>query len=42
VVPAEKRLLDPTWADRTALSTQELRDVWARIAAEVRGGGVRA
>jgi pyruvate formate lyase activating enzyme len=41
-VPAEKRLLDPTWAERTALSAPELRDVWTRIASEVRGGGVRA
>jgi pyruvate formate lyase activating enzyme len=32
VVPEEKRLLDPTWAERTALSAPELRDVWTRIA----------
>ncbi len=42
VVPGEKRLLDPAWAERTALSTSELRDVWTRIAPAVRGGGVRA
>jgi pyruvate formate lyase activating enzyme len=41
-VPAEKSLLDPTWAERQALSRAELNECWTQIAPLVRGGGVRA
>ena len=41
-VPTEKSLVDPTWAERRALSRDELHQAWKDIAPLVRGGGVRA
>ncbi len=41
-VPPEKGILDPAWAERRALSPDELRAAWARIAPWVGTGGVRA
>ncbi|MEI6171609.1 MAG: hypothetical protein WCQ45_03915, partial [bacterium] len=41
-VPPEKGLLDPTWADREALSPNALRGIWDLVASLVGGGGVRA
>ena len=37
----EKRLLDPTWAEREALDEAVLRSVWTRIADRFETGGVR-
>jgi len=39
--PAAKRLVDPTWGERSACSSVELAAVWARIAGRFPGGGVR-
>ena len=41
---AEKRqtMVDPTWVERSALSEQELDDVWMRIQGRFDEGGVRA
>lgn len=41
-VPAEKGLVDPSWAERDSLSPATLREAWTKIAPLVRGGGVRA
>ena len=41
-VPPEKGLLDPTWADREALSPHALRDIWISVAHLVGAGDVRA
>ncbi len=40
--PAEKQLVNPDWADRPALSRDELLACWDRLAGLVAGGGVRA
>jgi len=40
-VPAEKGLVDPSWAERDSLSSATLREAWTKIAPLVRGGGVR-
>jgi len=41
---AEKQqaLVDSTWAHQSALSEQDLRDLWARIAGRFEDGGVRS
>lgn len=40
-VPPEKHLVDVEWESRPALSVDELRQAWARIAPRVAAGGVR-
>ncbi len=40
-VPPEKRLVDPAWENRPALSIDELRQAWTVIGALVAAGGVR-
>lgn len=41
-VPPEKRLVDPAWESRAALSVDELRQAWRAIGSRVAAGGVRA